>query len=385
MQLRDIAWASLKRRRGRFAFALATVALGIATVVALISIARAMREDVGDELDRFGANIVITPQSRSLDLAYGGLAVGGVTLDAHELRTADADAVRTIPNRRNVSAVAPKLLGTADVVGRRMLVMGVRFRDEAGVKSWWEIDGRLARTPGEIMLGSEAARALDRTVGDHVVIAGQPRDVVGVLGPSASLDDQAVLTDLAVAQQALGKPDAVTMIEVSALCRDCPIDHLVHQMATVLPHARVAPIRQAVAARERAVLQFTRFAYAVSALVLLVATIVVLTTMLAAVTERTQEIGILRAIGYRRTQVARLILLEATAVNVAGSVVGLVAGFAASRALGPLLAQLTTPVPVDLALGAWVVGAAVVLGAAGASYPALRAAQMDPAHAMRHL
>jgi putative ABC transport system permease protein len=153
----------------------------------------------------------------------------------------------------------------------------------------------------------------------------------------------------------------------------------------VLPHARVAPIRQAVAARERAVLQFTRFAYAVSALVLLVATIVVLTTMLAAVTERTQEIGILRAIGYRRTQVARLILLEATAVNVAGSVVGLVAGFAASRALGPLLAQLTTPVPVDLALGAWVVGAAVVLGAAGASYPALRAAQMDPAHAMRHL
>ena len=206
-----------------------------------------------------------------------------------------------------------------------------------------------------------------------------------MLAPTGSLDDQAVLTDLGVAQQALGKPDAVTMIEVSALCRGCPIEDMVNQMAAVLPHARVAPIRQAVAARERAVLQFTRFAYAVSGIVLLVGTLVVLTTMMASVAERTQEIGILRAVGYRRTQVARVILFEALAVNLAGGVTGWLVGFAASRALGPAMAQLTTPIPIDFGLGAAAIMTALVLGAAGRSYPAIRAARMDPAQALRHL
>lgn len=385
MQLRDIAWASLKRRPGRFAFALAAVALGIGTVVALVSLSRAMRAEVGDELDRFGANIVITPKARSLDVAYGGVAVAGLTVDTEELHTSDADAIRTIPNKRNVSAVAPTLVGTLEIEGQRALLIGVRFRDESGVKSWWQIDGRLARNAGEVMIGSDAAHTLSKVTGDRITLAGESRTIVGVIAPNGSLDDQAVLADLGVAQQALGKPDAVTMIEVSALCRGCPIEEMVSQMAVVLPHARVAPIRQAVAARERAVLQFSRFAYAVSGIVLLVGTLVVLTTMMASVTERTQEIGILRAIGYRRTQVARVILLEALAVNFAGGVAGWLAGFAASRALGPAMAQLTTPIPLDFTLGAAAVLTALVLGAAGGSYPAIRAARMDPAYALRHL
>jgi putative ABC transport system permease protein len=235
------------------------------------------------------------------------------------------------------------------------------------------------------MIGSDAAHALKRGRGDRLTIAGEPREIVGVIAPSGSLDDAAILTDLGVAQQALGRPDAVTMIEVSALCRGCPIEDMVSQMAAVLPHARVAPIRQAVAARERAVLQFSRFAYAISGIVLLVGTVVVLTTMMASVAERTQEIGILRAVGYRRTQVARIILFEALAVNLAGGVVGWLVGFGASRALGPAMAQLTTPVPLDFTLGAAAVLTALVLGAAGGSYPAIRAARMDPARALRHL
>ncbi len=385
MQLRDIAWASLKRRRARAAFALAAVALGIGTVVALVSLSRAMRAEVGDELDRFGANIVITPKARALDVAYGGLAVAGLTVDTQELRTADADLVRTIPNKRNVSAVAPKLVGTLDMEGSRGLLIGVRFRDEAGAKSWWKVEGRVARTSSEVMLGSEAAQTMRKGVGDTVMLAGEARSVVGVIAPNGSLDDQAVLADLGVTQQALGKPDAVTMIEVSALCRGCPIEDMVRQIATVLPHARVSPIRQAVAAREHAVLQFTRFAYAVSAVVLLVGTLVVMTTMMAAVAERTQEIGILRAVGYRRTQVARIILFEALAVNIAGGAAGWLVGLLASRALGPTIAQLNAPVPIDFALGAAAIATAVVLGAAGGSYPAIRAARMDPAHALRHL
>ena len=82
---------------------------------------------------------------------------------------------------------------------------------------------------------------------------------------------------------------------------------------------------------------------------------------------------------------ARIILFEALAVNLAGGVAGWLAGVAASRALGPAMAQLTTPIPLDFTLGALAVLTALVLGAAGGTYPAIRAARMDPAHALRHL
>lgn len=82
---------------------------------------------------------------------------------------------------------------------------------------------------------------------------------------------------------------------------------------------------------------------------------------------------------------ARVILTEALLVNLAGGVVGWLAGFAASRALGPVMAQLTIPIPLDFTLGVAAVLTALVLRAAGGTYPAIRAARMDPAQAPRHL
>lgn len=385
MQIRDIAWSSLKRRKGRFGFVLAALALGVGTIVALVALTRAMQAEVSDELDRFGANIIITPRSSALDLGYGGLAVGGVTVDAKALRLEDVPKVRTIPNRRNINAVAPKLIGTTEVEGSRVLLIGVDHRQEARVKSWWHVEGRLARAEHEALLGAEAAQALKRRAGDSVAIGGQTLTVTGVVASTGSIDDQAVFVAYPVAERALGRPGAVSLIEVSALCRGCPIEDIVSQIATVLPNARVAPIRQAVAARERAMLQFTRFGYAVAVLVLLVGVLVVMSTMMSSVTERTSEIGILRAVGYRRVQVARVILLEALAINVAGGLVGWALGSLAARFAGPAIAQLANPVPVPWALAPLAVVLAALIGTTGGAYPAMRAAQMDPAHALRHL
>lgn len=385
MQLRHIAWASLNRRKGRFAFLLVALTLGIGTVIVLVSLSTAMRTAVSDELDRFGANIIITPRSRSISLAYGGLDVGDVAVDARALTSDDAGRVRTIPNKRNISAVAPKLVGTVELDGKRVTLVGVEFRQELRVKSWWTLDGRFATTSAEVMLGSEVSQALGKRVGDTLTIGDNPYRVAAVISPTGSIDDQSVFADLGVVQHRLGQPDAVSFIEVSALCRECPIEEIVGQIGAVLPHARVAPIRQAVAARERAVLQFTRFAYVVSIVVLLVGGLVVMTTMMASVTERTQEIGILRAVGFRSTQVARVILLEALGVTVVGGLLGWLAGTFAARALGPVLAELTTPVPADGRLLFVAIALAVLLGTGGGTYPALRAARMDPSQALRHI
>jgi putative ABC transport system permease protein len=385
MQIRDIAWASLKRRKARFAFVLAALAIGVGTIVALVALTRAMQAEVSDELDRFGANIIVTPKSRALDLGYGGLAVGGVTVDAEELRMADIPAIRTIPNKRNISAVAPKLVGTLDVEGQRMVLIGADLREERRVKSWWKVDGRFAASPAEAMLGAEAAQMLHKRVGDVVIIAERRLTVAGLIAATGSLDDRAVFVDLALAQDVLGRPGEVSLIEVSALCRGCPIEDIVQQIGTVLPHARVAPIRQAVAARERAMLQFTRFGYAVSVVVLLVGIMVVMSTMMSSVTERTAEIGILRAVGFRQSQVARMLLVETIAISAAGGLAGWILGTVAARFAGPAMAQLANPVAPPWTLATPAVLLAVLVGTIGGIYPALRAARMDPARALRYL
>lgn len=385
MQLTDMAWAGLKRRKGRFGFMLAAMVLGIGTVIALVSLSRAMRTEVSDELDRFGANIVVTPKARAVDLAYGTVAIGAVTVDARELTTEDAARVRTIPNKRNISAVAPKLIGTASVDGNAVLLIGVNFRQERGIKSWWHIHGSLPTTGNEALVGAEAARTLGKGNGDVLEVGGRQLRITGTIAPTGALDDQAVLADLEWVQRSLEKPNAVSVIEVSALCRGCPIEDIVEQIAAVLPHARVAPIRQAVAARERAVSQFTRFAYAVSAIVLLVGALVVLTTMMAAVSERVREIGVLRAIGFRQRQVALVLIMESLVVTAAGGLGGWLAGITTARYAGPALGQLSDPVAIDVWLAPVAVGLAVVIGLAGTLYPAMRAARLEPSESLRHL
>lgn len=384
MQLRHIAFESVKRRKARFAFVLAAVVLGIGTIVALVAMTRTMQTEVSDELDKFGANIVVTPKSDMLDLAYGGLTVGGLAVSGEALRPEDADKIHSIPNHHNVSVVAPKLVGVLMVGDARVVLIGTRFKQELG-QQWWQILGDMPRDDDEVLVGADVATALHVSAGSMLTIAGKSLRVAGTLAPAGSIDDRAVFCDLALAQRALDRPNGISLIEVSALCRGCPIEDIVSQISAVLPHAKVTPVRQAVAARERAVRQLTRFSYAVSGLLLLVGTLVVMTTMMSAVSERTQEIGILRAVGFRRTHVGAIVMLETVAVTALGGLLGWGAGLLAANTFGPVLAQISSPVAIDVRLALVAVAFSVLIGIVGGAYPATRAAQMDPALALRHV
>jgi putative ABC transport system permease protein len=383
MQLHDIALANIKRRKTRFALVLGVIGLGVATIVALLTLTHTMQRDVGDELDRFGANIVITPKSDVYDLAYGALSLGGVSVSDRDLTTRDADAILTIHHRRNISLVSPKLVGVATIGSTRVLLVGTRVAQEPALKPWWRITGALPASDREVVIGSETASVLGAAPGDELAISGEQVRVAGVLGATGSIDDRAIVSDLSLAERVLGRPGALSLIEVSALCRGCPIEDIVTQIAAAIPHGRVTPIRQAVAAREKAVGQLTRFSYAIAALLLVAGALVVATTAMASVAERTQEIGILRAVGFRRSHVAAVILIETVLVTALGGLAGWTAGTAAARMLGPALAGTASVVPVEPLLGMAAVVCAVMVGLAGGVYPAARAAAMDPSLALR--
>jgi putative ABC transport system permease protein len=131
--------------------------------------------------------------------------------------------------------------------------------------------------------------------------------------------------------------------------------------------------------------QLTRFSWAVSAVVLVIGGLVVLTTMLGAVSERKQEIGVLRAIGFRRWHIANVILTEALLVSALGGLLGWLAGVGAAAILTPVVTQVGLPVSWDLQVAFWAVAIASMVGIASSVYPALRAARLDPTSALRAL
>jgi putative ABC transport system permease protein len=383
MRLHDIALASIGRRKTRFALVLGVIGLGVATVVALIALTRTMQREVGDELDRFGANILITPKSDVYDLSFGALSLGGLSVTDRELTGRDADAVLTIHHRRNISVVSPKLVGVAAVGGARVLLVGTHVAREPGLKPWWRITGEVPTSDREALVGSEVAVALGIAPGAELAVGRESVRVAGVLAATGSIDDRAIFSDLTVAERVLDRPGAISLIEVSALCRGCPIEDIVTQIAAAIPHARVTPIRQAVAAREKAVGQLTRFSFAIAALLVVAGALVVATTAMASVAERTQEIGVLRAVGFRGSHVAAVILIETVLVTALGGFAGWTAGVVAARVLGPGVAGTASVVAIEPLLGLAAVAGAVLVGIAGGVYPAARAAAMDPSLALR--
>lgn len=385
MRLIDVTLRNLRRRKGRKILLMLGLTIGVATVVALVAITATMQADVAANLDEYGANILVVPKANDLSLSYGGVTVASAAYDVGELTLSDLDRIQTIKNARNVSVVAPKLLGAVPIGGRSVLVAGVRFSDEFRLKQWWDMEGEEPATAEEALLGLRLARALNLRPGDDVEINGHSFRIAGVLAENGSQDDDILFIDLAAAQQAMNKPDSVSLVEVAALCTGCPIEDMVDQIAGVLPQARVTALRQAVTLRMETVGQLSRFALAVSFVVVAIGALVVLTTMLGAVAERRQEIGLFRALGFRQRHVMSIILAEAALVSLAGGVLGWLAGMGTAAALAPRLVNTGVAVTWNPWLALSAVAGALVIGLAGSLYPAISAARLDPTTALRAL
>ncbi len=386
MNLYNISFNNLRRRKVKMVFAILGLAIAISTVVTLITVSRAMNAEIATRLDEYGANIVIVPKSDDLSLTYGGMAVSGISLGAHKLYEKDTEGIRSIKNRENIKIIAPKLLNAAAIVQRNVLVVGVRFSEELELKKWWRLTGGKPAEKREAIIGSEVREKLQLGLNQSFDIKGERFAVAGILEPTGSQDDGIVFIDLKEAQRIFGKPDELSLIEVAARCYDCPIEEIVRQTSEKLPEAKVMAIRQTIESKMEAMHRFEHFSYGISTVVLLVAAFIVATTMTASVNERTREIGVFRAIGYRQKHVMKVILTESFLTSLAAGLTGYFVGLGVSKIVTPLLTMNGSDGSMmDSTLFGFSLAIAVFIGLASSIYPAFKAARLDPAVALKAL
>lgn len=382
MTIREIAVKNLLRRKSKAAFILAGLVIGVATVVAVITYAKTMTEDINHNLEKYGANILIVPHTDNLTLSYGGMTMGGVSFEMQPIDHSQVSEIRTIENAGNIAAVGPIVLGSVQLESMSALLAGVDFVAASILKPWWNIKGTVPGT-GEVLPGAEAARKLGLQIGQSVQLGDRSLTVSGILTATGSQDDQLLFATLKTAQEILNKPGEVSLVEVAALCKDCPVEDMVDQIAQKLPNTNVMAIQQVVKGRMETLAHFRKFAYGLSIVVILIGALVVLVTMMGSVKERTEEIGIFRAIGFRRKQIMRIIFIESGLISSLAGVIGYTLGVL-SIWIGLHLSggHAADRVAFDPVLAAFAIALALVSGLIASAYPAAVAARMDPNQAL---
>jgi putative ABC transport system permease protein len=131
---------------------------------------------------------------------------------------------------------------------------------------------------------------------------------------------------------------------------------------------------------------FKKFSVGISIIVLLIGGLIVFTNMMASVNERKREIGIFRAIGFRKSHVIRIIFLESIIVSVIGGAAGYVLGLGVSQIVGPMVIGIKgSMLFFDPILAAGAIFLSALIGILSSAYPALHASKMDPTAALRAL
>uniref|UniRef100_A0A7C4AGU8 ABC transporter permease n=1 Tax=Fundidesulfovibrio putealis TaxID=270496 RepID=A0A7C4AGU8_9BACT len=383
MNLITLPVRTLRRKLMRTLLLTVVFAAGICSVVALNYVSKAVGDSMEKKLTAYGANIMLKPVVDTLAVGYGGFSLGSVSYDVKHLTMDQVARVRDIELKERIASVAPKFIALSTVKGRHVAMIGVDWAEEMLIKNYWGFTGRPADKPGEVLVGSNAARDLGLTPGDVFSAEGREFSVAGVLTSTGSEDDNVIFAGIEDLQNALGKPGQVHFAEVAALCSGCPIDDIVAQIQTVLPDVDITAMQKVVKARMYTVHFVQHLALIVSLILLLTACFMIALSLLASVNERKHEIGVLRSLGYSRSSVFSIFCMEALFIGMVAGAVGYFGGFGISHVV---MDMLELAKEAELIMEPWHLGVTLA-GVAGISclssvIPAWKAANTDPSQAL---
>lgn len=356
---------SLWRRKARTFLTLGAIGLTVASLVMVEILVEGM---AGVFSGMFGEAEVVIREAGISDTGYSAL----------DERL--GDQVAALPEVAHVSAMQMAVTQTADMPF--FIAFGYAPNEEA-IRRYNVVEGERITGSRQIMLGRAISENMGHDVGDIVEFGEMRYQVVGIF-EAGGFEDRAGVISLRDAQAIMGQPHKVGIYLVG-LHDPSQAEDMVEYINTRFPEAYAAlsgdfvsqmPDMQTMDAMMGAIVFLSMF----------VGGIVVMNTMLMAVLERTREIGVLRALGWRRRQILVMILQEALLLGVLGSVLGIFLSFMMIQLinLSPFWSILSTVVRWTPSAFVQAFVIAVALGVMGGLYPAFRATRLQPVEALRY-
>lgn len=396
MKLFRIVAKDFLRRRRRVLYTALGVAIGVAVVVAVATVAGGGKSKVYEELDKYGANLMVMPEVSDVDLQLGDLRLGALAVGENyisqdklpEIRRIADGAIRGalgIEDEEDIATIAPKLYVDTTVLDTPVMVVGFEPESERQIKTWWTLSaGDYPTGPDEALLGARARSAINVESGERIAVGGQEITVVGVLGETGSNDDYQVFVPLKTVQRIFSKQGLISTADIRALCSACPVTDIATMINEAIPGIRAVAVSQVAETEMGVVAKVNRVMLTLAGVTLAVGIFGVANTMMSSVNERIKDIGIMKAVGASRAQVVLMFVYEALGIGLVGGILGYTAGTMLSYLVGPLIFDgLHVSYTPQYLLPA--LGLAMLVAVVASAYPAFRASQVRVAEALRSL
>lgn len=406
-----LALRNMAYRPARTGLTVVGIALAVAVAVSLIGFNLGYRQSINSSIDKLGFQVMLMAKGCPYEAATMMLKGGTGLL---YLPSTTFDDVRNDPE---IAAITPIFVGVAEKEGSGIrddsassfaILSGIERSSFLTMKPWlafsdtpraagsrWFADN----APDEVVMGYEVAEYEQRKVGDTFYVTVTPQGktepvshqfkVVGILDRTGTQDDGTVFLPLSTARVIFNRPDELTIVGIKLKEFSGLRLREFEKRWAKLPEVQVVSLQQVKTTLVSLVETAQAMIAAVAVVAIVVAIIGVINTILMSVSERTGEIGIMKAIGASRSDIFQIIWYETLFICLSGGILGSIAAVLGARGVEAGLRHLIdigthgSIVAISPAIIAGALVGAAALGVFAGLYPAWRAASLRPIAAIR--
>lgn len=395
-----MAWASLIANKMRSILTMLGIIIGVAAVIALVSIGNGVKQDIQNSISSLGSNLLM--------VMPGAPRTPGVRPSQGSMKSLKVSDYQAISKLDGVKAASPYTANSYVTIYQSKnwttTVSGVssNFQD---VNNWTMAEGRFISSKNVenrervAVVGQTVVKNLfasEDPVGKEIRVKNIPFRVIGVLnskgnGTMGNDQDDVIFIPYTTAMERVEGVDYLRMVYVVA-SDDNGIDRLQSDIEnllrvrhsikdTNLDDFNIQNMKSIMETMEQTTGTLTLFLGAVAAISLVVGGIGIMNIMLVSVTERTREIGIRKALGATYFVIVTQFLIEAVVISLMGGLIGIALGIGASKLIG-LASGMSTVISVPTIVLSFAFSMAI--GLVFGIYPARKAAKLNPIDALHY-
>lgn len=383
--------SSLRRRQLRAWLTIIGIIIGIASIVALISVSQGMQTALEEEFSKFGATTIrVTPKG-----------LRGPPTKADILTTKDVETIENIPG---IEYISPIFMQNANVEFKKeeifQLVAG--YPADNIKKGFYDLNFNLkegqifTKSDTNSMIIGEGIKDLfenDIQLRSSIIVNDKKFKIKGIIEESGNpATDQSIYIPLETARTLFGDPDGVSVITIKIL-DGIDVNEIAKKVQRKLKRARdnenfeVFTPQQAIN-QINEILGIVQFILVgIASISLLVGGIGIMNAMYTSVLERTRQIGLMKAVGARNSSILMIFLVESGVIGLVGGIAGVIAGLSIAKAVELIAAQLGYTL-LKITINPYLIGFgllfAFIVGVVSGLLPAYQASKLVPVKALRY-
>ena len=381
------------------------IVIGVASVIAIVSIGSGLQQSINSQTEGLAQRVgIVTPGSGGFSFGPGG---GGPQASEDDPVVDDID-LRVIQASQGVDVAYGEVNADADVsngdLTAPLSVTGVNPRDWRDANTDVELaEGRYLTSSdrNSILIGWDIARDLydeNISINSPLTIDNQSFTVVGIISEDSDRQATSIIMTPDPAREIAEDLETGEYSSIGFIVEeDSEVDQTVERVEDNLMDARsvtedtqdfsVTSLGSQLEQITNITTTLNYFVAGIAAISLLVGAVGIANTMYMSVMERTKEIGTLKALGTTRREILELFITESALIGLVGGFIGVSLGFLLSGIIGLILSIVLTDIPASTYISPFLVIAslifAIIMGVASGTFPALKAARLEPVEALR--